>query len=233
MTQSKKPLIVLLAAPESSASVLYGMFDILQSAGAVYCDMIPGSPGDELLDIKIASADGNPFHCIGNIPVEPHMSTDIKTTPDAVVVCDMYTSIYDVPKDRYPKESAWLRKVYAKGALLTSICSGSLLLAEAGLLDGHDATAHWAYGDMFKRHFPEVAFRDDSVLCLTAEADRIVTAGGVTAWHDLAIYLIAKFCGYRQAIETAKVFLISGHSDGQSPYAVMTRPTENIGCPDF
>ncbi|WP_193140848.1 GlxA family transcriptional regulator [Meridianimarinicoccus sp. MJW13] len=226
MTQPAKPQIVLLAAPESSASVLYGLFDILHSAGAVRCDMIPGSPGDALLDIKIASADGEPFHCIGNIPVEPHMSVDNQATPDAVVVCDMYTSIYDVPKDRYPRESAWLRKMHADGAMLTSVCSGSLLLAEAGLLDGKEATAHWAYRDMFQRHFPEVAFCSESIMCLKAEADRIVTVGGVTAWHDLAIYLIARFCGYRQAIETAKVFLISGHSDGQSPYSVMTRPME-------
>src|SRR3546814_8993502 len=77
---------------------------------------------------------------------------------------------------------------------------------------------------MFQRNYPKVTFRNESVLCLEAEGDRIVTAGGVSAWHDLAVYLIARYCGYQRAIETAKVFLISGHSEGQSPYAVMTRP---------
>lgn len=226
MSKAGKPLIVLLAAPETSASVLYGLYDVLLSVGAVYCDMVSGSPGDALLDIRIASADGRPFHCVGNIPVEPHMSVANQPTPDAVVICDMYTSIYDVPKGRYPRETAWLRKMHADGAMLTSVCSGSLLLAETGLLDGKQATAHWAYRDMFQRHYPKVSFRNESILCLAAEADRIVTAGGVSAWHDLAVYLIARFCGYRHAIETAKVFLISGHSEGQSPYAVMTRPME-------
>ena len=200
MTQTKKPLIVLLAVPETSASVLYGLYDVLLSVGAVYSDMVSGSPGDELLDIKIASVDGKPFHCIGNIPVEPHMSVNNQSTPDAVVICDMYTSIYDVPKGRYPRQ---MHDV-----------------AEAGV------AAHWAYRDMFQRHYPKVAFRNESILCLAAEADRIVTAGGVSAWHDLAVYLIARFCGYQHAIETAKVFLISGHSEGQSPYSVMTRPME-------
>ncbi|AXI56019.1 HTH-type transcriptional regulator CdhR (plasmid) [Pseudoseohaeicola sp. NH-UV-7] len=226
MTPPSKPLIVLLAAPETSSSVLYGLYDVLLSVGAVYPELISGSPGDELLDIKIVSADGKPFHCIGNIPVEPHIATNSLGTPDAVVVCDMYTSIYDVPKERYPREIAWLRDMHRDGALITSVCSGSLLLAEAGLLDGREATAHWAYRDMFQRHYPKVAFRNESILCLSAEADRIVTAGGVSAYHDLAIYLIAKFCGYKHAIETAKVFLISGHSEGQSPYSVMTRPME-------
>ncbi len=226
MAQANKPLIVLLAAPETSASVLYGLYDVLLSVGAVYSDMVSGSPGDELLDIKIASADGKPFHCIGNIPVEPHMSAKEQVTPDAVVVCDMYTSIYDAPKGRYPREIAWLRNAHTNGALITSVCSGSLLLAEAGLLDGKEATAHWAYRDMFQRHYPNVVFRNESILCLAAESDRIVTAGGVSACHDLAIYLIARFCGYQHAIKTAKVFLISGHSEGQSPYSVMTRPME-------
>ncbi len=106
------------------------------------------------------------------------------------------------------------------------LCSRSLLLAGAGLLNGRETTAHWTYRDMFQRHFPQVRFRSESVLCLTSADERIVTAGGVSAWQDLAVYLIATFCGYRYALETAKAFLISGHSEGQSPYAVMTRPME-------
>lgn len=231
MSPEKKPFIALLAAPETSASVLYGLYDVLLSAGAVYSDMVTGAPGDELLDVRIVSADGKPFHCIGNIPVAPHMAISQIAGADAVVVCDMYTSIYDVPKGRYPREVEWLKRMHDEGALLTSVCSGSLLLAESSLLNGHQATAHWAYRDMFQRHFPKITFCNESVLCLAAEADRIVTAGGVSAWHDLAIYLIARFCGYQTAIETAKVFLISGHSEGQSPYSVMTRPMESSDGP--
>jgi len=226
MSMQKRPLISLLAASETSASVLYGVYDILQSVGAAYPDMVAGTPGQEILNIQIASVDGKPFHCIGNIPVEPHASITEIDRSDAVIVCDMYTSIYDVPAGRYPREVAWLKHVHGNGALITSVCSGALLLAETGLLDGHEATAHWAYRDMFQRHYPNVAFRNESMLCLEAEGDRIVTAGGVSAWHDLVVFLIARFCGYKHAIETAKVFLISGHSEGQSPYSVMTRPME-------
>ena len=231
MTSTRKPLIALLAAPETSASVLYGLYDVLLSAGAVYTDMVTGLPGEEMLDVRIVSSDGKPFHCIGNIPVAPHIAISQIEDADAIVVCDMYTAIYDVPKGRYPREVAWLTNMHDQGALLTSVCSGSLLLAESGLLNGHEATAHWAYRDMFQRHFPKITFCNESVLCLAAESSRIVTAGGVSAWHDLAIYLIARFCGYQTAIETAKVFLISGHSEGQSPYAVMTRPMESNDGP--
>jgi len=231
MNERNKPLIMLLAAPESSASVLYGLYDVLMSVGAVYPDMVAGTPGKELLNVRIISAEGKPFHCLGNIPVEPHTAIGQPVKPDAVIVCDMYTSIYDAPTGRYPLEIAWLKQMHGDGALLASVCSGSLLLAEAGLLDGHEATAHWAYRDMFQRHYPNISFRNESVLCLAAEDDRIVTAGGVSAWHDLAVYLIARFCGYKHAIETAKIFLISGHFEGQSPYSVMTRPMETVDGP--
>ena len=224
MNNSRKPLIVLLTAPETSASVLYGLHDVLLSAGAVYTDMLTGVPGQELLEVRIASADGKAFHCLGNIPVEPHAAIDDLDKADAVIVCDMYTSIHDAPTGRYPREVAWLKRLHRDGALICSVCTGALLIAETGLLNGHAATAHWAYRTMFQRNYPRIAFRTESVLCLEAEGDRLVTAGGVSAWHDLAVYLIARYCGYRQAIETAKVFLISGHSEGQSPYAVMTRP---------
>lgn len=231
MSERAKPLIALLAAPETSSSVLYGLFDVLSSVGAVYSDMTIGRPGKELLDVRIVSAEGKPFHCVGNVPVEPQAALEDVDAPHAVVVCDMYTSIHVSPTGRYPREIAWLRHAHGRGAIISSVCSGSLLLAEAGLLDGRAATAHWAYRDMFQRYFPKVRFKSESMLCLTSEDARVVTAGGVNAWHDLAVYLIARFCGQRHAIETAKVFLISGHSEGQSPYAVMTRPMESSDGP--
>jgi len=224
MATHAKPVIALLAAPETSASVLYGLYDVLTSVGSVYLDMITGSPGTEMLDIRIVSGDGKPFHCAGNVPVVPHASLEQLPAPDAIIVCDMYTPITASPNGRYPREIAWLKQAHQYGSLVTSVCSGSLLLAEAGLLDKHEAAAHWAYRDMFQHYYPQVRFRSEAMLCLNGEQDRVVTAGGVTAWHDLAIYLIARFCGQRQATETAKVFLISGHAEGQSPYAVMTRP---------
>ena len=100
MHEPPRPLIVLLAAPETSSSVLYGLYDVLVSAGAVYLDMTTGSPGHELLDVRIVTAEGKPFHCVANVPVAPHASIDDIDAPDAIVVCDMYMSIHASPKGR-------------------------------------------------------------------------------------------------------------------------------------
>ncbi|WP_209428376.1 helix-turn-helix domain-containing protein [Pararhodobacter sp. SW119] len=183
-----------------------------------------------MLDVRIVSADGRPFSCVGDIPVRPHAAIDDfqrpGPLPDGVVVCDMYVAVTAVPTGRYPRACAWLRDMLAAGVLLSSVCSGALVLADAGVLDGREATAHWAYRDMFHQYYPKVTFLESAALCLKAEDAGIVTAGAVSAWHDLAFYLIARYCGYRHAVDTAKVFLMTDHVEGQSPYAVMTRPME-------
>ena len=56
MVERVKPLIALLAAHETSPSVLYGLYDVLYSVGAVYPDMTMGEPGPEALDVRIVAA---------------------------------------------------------------------------------------------------------------------------------------------------------------------------------
>ena len=219
----RRPTIALLAAPSTSAAVLYGLYDVLFSAGAVFPDMTLGKPGTESLDVRIVSLDGRPFRCLGNILVEPRSAIADLGPVEAVVICDMYSPIHDPPRHDYAAFAPWLTALHRDGVLLTSVCSGALVLAEAGLLDGREAASHWAYAELFARAYPRVRHRRDSILCLSAEAAGIVTAGGVTSWQELALYLIARFCGAPVARETAKVHLLAGHEDGQLPFAVTNR----------
>ena len=108
LTESDKPLIVLLAAEETSPSVLYGLYDVLYSVGAVFPDMTMGEPGPEALDVRIAAAGADPFRCIGKVVVEPHASIEEIDRADVVIVCDMYTAIDVPPRGKYPRETAWL-----------------------------------------------------------------------------------------------------------------------------
>ncbi len=66
-------------------------------------------------------------------------------------------------------------------------------------------------------------FRPEKVLELAHVDDGLITGGGVTAWQDLALYLIARYCGPVQAAETAKVYLLERHPEGQLPFSAMTR----------
>ena len=219
---AKLPRVCLLASAETSPSVLYGLFDVLSTVGAIYTEMTTGEPGEQMLDVQIVAAACDPFRCYGNVMVEPHAAIDELDETEVAIVCDMYQHIHTPPHGRYGREIDWLKRMHANGAIIASVCSGSLILAEAGLLDGLEAAGHWAYRDMFRDHYPKVKLRVESVLNLGGAQERIVTAGSVASWQELAMYLITRLCGPRHALETAKVHLLSDHSDGQLPFAVMT-----------
>ncbi|MHB8398725.1 MAG: GlxA family transcriptional regulator [Candidatus Limnocylindrales bacterium] len=223
MTVARRPRIALLAAPETSASVLYGLYDVLLSVGPMWPDMTAAEPGDALLEVSIVAATAEPFRCFGSIPVEPHAAVADVDDVDAVVVCDMYTPIDTPPRGRFAVEIDWLRRMRSRGALLATVCTGSLLLAEAGMLDGRSCAGHWAYRDLFMSAYPRIRFGPAAILDLSSEGDGLITAGGVTSWQDLALHLIARFCGPEHASRTAKVYLLAGHEDGQLPFSAMTR----------
>ena len=227
MSMGSRPRVALFAAPETSPAILFGLYDVLGSVGAVYPDMTTGEPGDALIDLRIVAAEREPFRCFGNILVEPHASIEDGETFDVVIVCDLYTPITSAPRGRFVREVEWLRQMHAGGSLIASVCTGSLLLAEAGLVDGRTCAGHWAYADLFRAEYPAVDFDESAILVLAAEADGVVTAGGVTAWQDLALHLVARLCGPEHAIRTAKVHLLATHDDGQLPFAAMVRRTDS------
>ncbi len=222
-SRPSRPRIALLAVPQTSPAILYGLYDVLSSVGAVYPDMTTGEPGDALLDVVIVAAEPEPFRCFGGVLVEPGASIEHIGAVDVVIMCDIYSPINVAPRGRYPTEVAWLRRMHAAGATVASVCTGSLLLAEAGLVDGRRCAGHWAYADLFALAYPKVRFDTAAVLVLDGERDGVITAGGVTAWHDLALHLITRLCGPEHAVRTAKVHLLAGHEDGQGPYAVMAK----------
>ena len=120
-----------------------------------------------------------------------------------------------------PEIFEWVAAQHAAGATVTSSCTGAMLLAEAGLLDGIEATTHWAFYDLFRTFYPEVHLRLEKNLCCAPPDHRIVTSGGTTMWQELALYLIARHVNVEQATRTAKFWLLPNHGRLQAPYVAM------------
>jgi transcriptional regulator GlxA family with amidase domain len=222
-----KPVFCLLATKDTSASVLYGLYDVLSNVGPDYEDMLGGNIGEARIDVKIVSNGSEPFRCLGEIPVEPHADIEQVERADVVVICDMYLSTTASPVGRYPREVAWLQRMYARDALLCSVCSGATVLAETGLLDGLEVSSHWGYRHLFREHYPHVHWAEARSLNLSAESRRLITTAGVTTWQDLSIYLIERYCGLHHAVQSSRVFLLTKHSDGQLPFAAMSRNSQH------
>lgn len=219
--------IHLLALPESTASVLYGLYDVLSSVGLVWPMITGKAPSDVTFDVRIVGETGEAFNCIGGVPVTPHCSYEDAGPGDAVIVTDLMMPMDAEPRELWPASVAWLHQQYAAGATLCSVCTGSGLLAATGLLDGHKATTHWAFDRLFRRHLPAVDWQTDRVLVRSGPDQRIITSGGVASWEDLALHLITRYCGQGEAIRTAKLYVLGDRSVGQLAYAAMPCPPQH------
>lgn len=94
----------------------------------------------------------------------------------------------------------WLQAVHRSAAMVTSVCTGSLLLARAGLLAGRRATTHWGAVDRLQELDPSILVqRQERVV-----DDGIVTSAGVAAGMDMSLAMVAKLCGTEVAAETAR-----------------------------
>lgn len=103
---------------------------------------------------------------------------------------------------------AWLRRVHESSLWTTSVCTGSLLLAAAGLLEGLEATTHWLELDTLAR------FGAEPVSRRVVEQGRVMTAAGVSAGIDMALILAARIAGE----ETAQAIQLGIEYDPRPPF---------------
>lgn len=213
----------IVALPETAGSALYGMVDVLAATGTLWCELTGEAPGHRLIRPRIISPSLQPFRCGNGIPVNPDVSLDQAVRPDIVILPELWLAPTDDLGNRYADVKDWIRNCYRQGSTIYTACSGSILLAATGLLDGREATSHWGYQDLFRRSFPAVRFNPEPNLVIADPGARIVTAGGSTSWHDLALHIIARHCSPGEALRIAKVYLLKWHGEGQLPFASLVR----------
>jgi transcriptional regulator GlxA family with amidase domain len=100
-----------------------------------------------------------------------------------------------------PEVLDWIRRRAETAELVLSVCTGALLLAKIGLLDGLSATTHHAALDELRRHGPRVSVCEDRRL---VDNGRIVTSAGVAAGIDMSFHVVARLLGQAAAEETAR-----------------------------
>jgi len=215
--------VIIIAVPETAGSALYGMVDVLLAAGNIWQTLVRTSPVDTLFRVRILSQTREPFVCGNGIPVRPDLSVEQNPDTRIVILPELWLGPDEHLKGRYPELMNWIRRQHETGASIYSACSGAVMLAETGLLNECEATSHWGYQDLFRKYYPKVRFRPEPNLAFADPAGQIVTAGGTTSWHDLAIHIISRHCSPGEALRIAKVYLLKWHGDGQLPYETLVR----------
>jgi transcriptional regulator GlxA family with amidase domain len=224
--EKRRVHVSLVAIPEVMVSTLMGLYDVLNSLPwlATYDGALPITA---LFKVEIVGPGTGSISTASGIPLETHKSIEEVETSDIVIIPSVMVEGGEWRQGRYPKLVEWLLRMHGCGAQLGSTCSGVLLLAETGLLDGKDATIHWIYASTFRRNFPKVRLRPDKALVSTGERSEFLMSGASTSWHDLVLYLVAQHVGPTAAQSVAKFFAFQGHADGLSPYVVFEPTTDH------
>lgn len=182
---SARPVVAILADPSGVETTdLLAPYAIFSVSGAV--------------DVKVVSPSLDPVPLMPGVawvkPQETQAGFDRRYGQADMIIVPFLMN----PRD--PARAAWLRAQAKGGARIVSICDGAMVLAEAGMLDGRQATAHWASRGARARKFPAVAWRRD-VRWVTD--GQITTTAGVSASAPASLALLGELSGEEVMRRTA------------------------------
>lgn len=215
--------IVVLAADNAVAGGIISFMDVFSFCNT-YWKVTQTNAEEDLFECKILSPNGEPIKSdYGlSLPVVPHADAEhYLSHADAVVVASA-TITNRIELDNYlsafKPHMSRLHQFAQTGKPIAAYCSGTLMLAASGLLDGKTATCVWWLAELFKRRFPKVN------LCmehLVINDGQLHTAGATTANLSLALQLVKQLVGEQIATQMAKVLLIDPNRISQQPFMTL------------
>lgn len=186
-----KRSVGILIFPEVEVLDFCGPFEVFATARE------PGG-GDRLFEVQIVSESEAIVPCRGGLRVQPQV--DFANSPrfDLIVVPGGYGTRTEIDN---PAVIGWITDQNETTEITTSVCTGSLLLAKAGLLGGIPVTTHWAAFDELLGYFPDL--QTDNTRRVI-DNGHIVTSAGVSAGIDMALAMVERLHGREIAEQTAR-----------------------------
>ncbi|TNE83586.1 MAG: helix-turn-helix domain-containing protein [Gammaproteobacteria bacterium] len=209
--------IAVLARPHCHGSGILGVMDFFATAN--FCGRVSEEFTEPLFDCQIVTVDDEPVLTYSGVQLLPTVSRE-HFQPDVIIIG---AALETVLKDHQIDQSlnltrpvfGWLQQAYRDGITLASICTGSFILAEAGLLEDQVATTHWRTASLFRRRYPKLRLEENQIL---VDNGQIICAGGATAFADLCGYLVERLASPAVALACSKLLLLDNRRSQQSPY---------------
>jgi len=225
MTENLPLHVSLVAVPGTLAMPIAGLYEVL-TAFPVVANFHEGVPASPPFAVEIVGTARTTVAAGSGLPITIQRAVD-KVDQTGIVIVPTMAVDDGWTTGRHPDLVAWMKRMHAQGAMLCSACTGLGLLAETGLLDGRQATTHWAFGPDFRQAFPNVELRLDEVLVTAGEREEFAMSGGAASWQDLVLYLIGRFVSPVASQAIAKFELLERHAEGQAPYLPFLPQTEH------
>ncbi|WP_411151335.1 GlxA family transcriptional regulator [Streptomyces sp. A30] len=184
-------------------SVLVVLFDGVQSLDVsgpveVFAGAENHTPGT--YRVRTASLDGAPVRTSSGLTLVPDATLAETPRPHTLLVPGGQGT-----RTPDPRLTGWLREHGPRARRLVSVCTGAILLAEAGLLDGRRATTHWAYCDRLARDHPAI---DVDPAPIYIRDGQVSTSAGVTSGIDLALALVEEDLDREAALTVARHLVV-------------------------
>lgn len=210
----KTPLRVAILVYEGGLGTeIFGPLDALLIANRIARAF--GNTGPEPFDVHLVAVTGRSVKVAGGISVgvtRPSGAFDLLIVPGLEI--DRRVD-WDVKLAILKPELAFIRKTFASGTPVASICVGAFLLGEAGLLSGRNVTTSWMFSSELARRYPTAHLSADAIL---VEDGAVITTGAVSSTFDLAIHIVKQAMGARLATATARIALLPSPRASQAPY---------------
>jgi len=215
----------MLAYTGAQSLDISGPLEVFALAGRQMQEDAPGSV--PLYRLHLLSSDTRPIAMASGLRLLPDLAyADMPDDTDTLLVCGGMGDALDVARaDRALVR--WLQDAATRVRRVASVCSGALLLAEAGVLDGCQATTHWSDVRELRERYPRVDVQPDAIYTRDGE---VWTSAGITAGMDLALAMVAADHGQALALKVAKrMVMASKRSGGQSQFS---RQLQALDLPD-
>ncbi|MEV0195107.1 helix-turn-helix domain-containing protein [Nonomuraea sp. NPDC050691] len=217
---------VALVVPEGIGIPSWDLYEL-----SIPCTVF-GKPQPDLADpwydLRLCAMDtggaGSPYE----LTVRTRYGLDDLAGADTVIVTSVPDACVEDGEPLPPGLVAALRRAHDAGGRMVSLCTGAFALAEAGLLDGRRATAHWMHTAQLAARYPKVEV-DDSVLYV--DDGDVLTSAGVTAGLDLCLHLVRRDLGAHVANQLARRMVVPAHRPGgQAQFVDLSVPaTDDAG----
>ncbi|PFE97964.1 AraC family transcriptional regulator [Bacillus thuringiensis] len=178
---------------------LFNEVEVLDFAGPFEVFSVTEVNEEKTFTVYTVSENGEMITARNGLKVQPDYSIENLPPVDILIIPGgLGAREYEIKNEIVIK---WIHQQMKEVKLMTSVCTGALLLAKAGLLEGLKATTHWASIEKFKNEFQNVEVIENVKF---VDEGHIITSAGISAGINMAFHIVKNLLGVHVAEDTAK-----------------------------